>query len=372
MFPLILESARTKPEGAAVRRLAAQVRDWDEVVRTATSLGVAPLLFSTLSRLGADLTTAQTLHDLKTRFHAGIRSNLVLTTELLRVLGLFRGAGIEAIPYKGPTLAAQLYDPPALRESADLDVLIDKADVPRAVELFLSSGYRSRYPKASLRVFNAISEIPLHGRPGVLELHWRVGPLYFNAFQPAYLHKRLTSLRIEGCDVPVLSAEDLLPILCVHGAKHFWGSLKWLCDIARLVELPGLDWDSVIVRSEEMRVMRTLLLGIELSRGLLSATVPPEVAKRIGQDDCVRALVSSTRDILLGGQRAGERDRMLYQFRLLTDWRDQSMFWASKLLVPTTGEWESWPIPASLFPLYYLFRPLRLAWRLGAGRIRPS
>ena len=36
-------------------------------------------------------------------------------------------------------------------------------------------------------------------------------------------------------------------------------------------------------------------------------------------------------------------------------------------LEPTVGDWTAWPPPGALGFLHYLFRPLRLAWRLRAG-----
>lgn len=155
VFPLIFACARANPEAGEIRRLAGQVQDWNEVVRTATRLGVAPLLSWSLSRACPDGVPAPILAVLRDRFRESTKQNLVLTSELLRLLALFRQAGISAVPYKGPALAAQLYDPPGLRPSGDLDVLVDRADVPRAIDLVTANGYRPVFPNANLRTFDA-------------------------------------------------------------------------------------------------------------------------------------------------------------------------------------------------------------------------
>ena len=40
---------------------------------------------------------------------------------------------------------------------------------------------------------------------------------------------------MDGRDVPALSLEDELVLICVHGAKHFWERLMWTADIAAMV-----------------------------------------------------------------------------------------------------------------------------------------
>jgi hypothetical protein len=371
-LPIIFECARANPELGEIRRLAGEVRNWDEVVGASTRLGVAPLLFWSLCRACPNVVPGPILASLRSLFRESTKRDLVLTTELLRLLALFRQADIEAVPFKGPALAAQLYDPTGLRPSGDLDVLMRRADVPRAIDVALSNGYRPLYPHTSLRFFDAGGEIPLIGTSCTLELHWLFAPSFFRALRPSCFLSRLTTVPLGGFQVPTLRAEDLLPVLCVHGGKHGWNPLKWLCDIARLMESPDLDWDVVIARSEAMHVTRPLALGVGLARDLLSAPVPPEMAECIARDHTVQDLAASIRATLASGKSAGWRDGMLNQWRLLTSWRDRTTFWTSRLVEPAVPDWQSMPMPPAIFPLYYLLRPLRLAWKWGLRRYRPS
>ena len=47
-------------------------------------------------------------------------------------------------------------------------------------------------------------------------------------------------------------------------------------------------------------------------------------------------------------ERAADRRYLLYDF----------------ILQPTSEEWRIFPLPAALSPLYYVLRPIRLAYRL--------
>jgi len=46
------------------------------------------------------------------------------------------------------------------------------------------------------------------------------------------LFERSAYVVIDGREVPVLSLEDELVLICVHGAKHFWERLMWIADVA--------------------------------------------------------------------------------------------------------------------------------------------
>ena len=62
--------------------------------------------------------------------------------QLSTLLRNFKAAGIPAIPYKGPALAATAYGNVGLRVFGDLDILIQKEDVPRAADMMTALGYR--------------------------------------------------------------------------------------------------------------------------------------------------------------------------------------------------------------------------------------
>jgi hypothetical protein len=52
----------------------------------------------------------------------------------------------------------------------------------------------------------------------------------------------------------------------------------------------------------------------------------------------------------------------------LTDGARFACYFLIRRLTPNRADHEQLPLPPALTPLYYFFRPLRLAWRLGWGR----
>src|SRR5215216_375645 len=124
-----------------LRELAAAEVDWEYVFQLARRHSIVPLVYVQLQRHASDLIPAQVLFKLKQHYFENSARNTLLTAELCRLIKLFRDAGIEAIPYKGPVLGLFAYGNIALRRFVDLDVIVKKSDVLKAREILLSEGY---------------------------------------------------------------------------------------------------------------------------------------------------------------------------------------------------------------------------------------
>ena len=145
---------------------------------------IVPLVYLQLERHASDLVPPQILSKLKQHYLENSARNTVLTAELCRLIDLFRDAGIEAIPYKGPVLALFAYGNIALRRFVDLDVIVKKSDVLKAREILLNEGYT---PSKSLSLSQ--QELLLRTQHNmqfsrdnhrlIIELHWEVAPHLF-------------------------------------------------------------------------------------------------------------------------------------------------------------------------------------------------
>jgi len=153
--------------------------------------------------------------------------------ELLELLKLFENNGIPAVPYKGPALAAQLYNNVSLRQFADLDILVPRTQALQARNLLTSRGYQ---PDIQLNHWQEAafldSQCQFHQVRGDLniavEIHWEIVPHHMVVpIDLRQVWRRLVPTSLGGTTVLSLSPEDLLFILCVHGTKHGWQRLEW-------------------------------------------------------------------------------------------------------------------------------------------------
>ena len=364
MIPLLIECARAHPDPGELRRLSDLCSDWDDLIESALKQKVAPLVFWALNRDCPDAVPPETLAALRNRFRQNIKHNLLFAKELLRLLELFGLAGIQAIPFKGPALAWSLYETPGLRFVSDLDLLVPQHDVSRALDLLTSNGYRRFGPSIGLRFFLDGGQLLLKHADGgfAVDLHWRVVAAHFNPLDAAEIRARLAPIDVAGRLTPAFCPEDLLAYLCVHGAKHGWDSLAGVCDLDRLIDVCRLDWDAILSRATRQRMSRIVSLGLCLAQDLLGSNLPPEVSSRIHADARAVALAASIRARLQDGRAWSSRDLLIFRFRLMEGaWRKSRFVWY--LLQPNSADWGSLRIPASMFLVYYLTKPVCLAWK---------
>jgi hypothetical protein len=371
---LVLLCARTKVDAETSARIKAITSspdevDWDYVYRLARRHSVLPLIYSQLSTAAAANVPVDQLARLKQNYQDNVARNLLLTTELCRILQTFEAAGIEAVPYKGPALAAYAYGNLSLRRFVDLDILVRKADALRAKELLTALGFVCGTPWTNaqqallLRTQHNLSLSREEGRI-VVELHWEVASsLFASSLQAEDFWGRLETLRLNNIAVKSLSAEDLLLSLCVHGSKHLWERLAWICDVAELARArPDLNWSVVLERAASSGSDRMLLLGLCLAKSLLNAPLPEHVKSKLEADRIVVSLAKQVSKRLFGdvGQPpASISESIRFNWAVREGWRSRLRY-CRLLLQPTDADIETIPLPRPLSFAYYLMRPFGL------------
>ncbi len=262
-FLCVLAGAKLSPERQdQIANWNLSTLDWNEFLRLAEHHGVLPLaarnLFKYRSAASRRGLPPEIERSLRSAYDTNLRRGLWFTAELARIMQHFDQRHLRAIPYKGPALAQSLYRDVALRSFSDLDFLISPADFERAKQALAEIGY---HPSADLapaieRLWLRIGyERSFDGAAGknLVELQWALLP-HFYAIDPRVNDLRVNgsrapSLRVEdllqragrtviaGCEVPSLSPEDSLLVLCLHAAKHLWTRLIWLSDIAESLSI---------------------------------------------------------------------------------------------------------------------------------------
>ena len=140
-----------------------------------------------------------------------------------------------------------------------------------------------------------------------LELHWRLTdlPLLRDGIPPAALR---TVDIAPGSAVTTLGGDALLVYLCVHGAAHGWGRLKWLADIYTL--LPHNDPAAVEAtyrRIQPMDAGRSVGQALLLCNDLLCLDIGP-LAKELTDGATLQFLRQSTLRLLSGRGETEEVD----------------------------------------------------------------
>ena len=345
--------------------------NWDELLRQAEHHGVAPLLARNLRAHGRGV-PANIEQSLRSGFEANIRRNLWFASELVRILQHFDEKAIRTVPYKGPVLAESVYGDLALRRFSDLDFLVAPSDFSRAKQALGELGYEpsvSLTPAAERMVLQTGYELSFDSAAGkyLVELQWGLLPHFYSVDLSANdLLQRSGRTVLGGKEVPSLSPEDLLLVLCLHAAKHFWMRLIWISDIAETLRSQTLDYGVVFSRARELGIVRVLGVSFWLARNVLGSAIPQQAEDLVGADPQIEVLgklfagrlaSSATYDFesteyfrLVLALRERRRDRVRYLWRLV---------WT-----PGPGEVAAVQLPGPLSPLYRVVRIVRLLRKL--------
>lgn len=200
----------------------------------------------------------------------------------------------------------------------------------------------------------------------IVELHWEVASsLFASSLQAEDFWGHLETIRLNNVPVKSLSIEDLLLSLCVHGSKHHWERLAWICDVAELIKMrTDLDWSVLLERSVSSGSERMLLLGLYLASRLLNAPLPRQTEARV-EDATVALLATQVCRRLFDGTTltpASISQSFKFQWALRTDWRTRLRY-CRLLLRPTDADIQILSLPRALNFLYYMMRPFDLLRR---------
>ncbi|MBV9851283.1 MAG: nucleotidyltransferase family protein [Armatimonadetes bacterium] len=388
---ILLCCARTRLESERDERIKALLQtgtDWARLLEAASQHAMMPLLYWHLSALSPPAVPSTAWKRLRDQSSRITGHNLLLAGELLALLTQFEANSIPAIPFKGPLLAAFVYDNLALREANDLDILMRRADLLRAKDLLLSQGYRpvterTAAQEAALLRSHWEYEFVREDGQVMVELHWQITPHWEVLPKPGpspldfeCLWQRRRTIPLLGAGIAGLSPEGLLLILCVHGAKHLWRRLSWIVDVAELIRVHGgdTDWERVLADAGQMDARRMVLLGLLLARDLLAAPLPAIAERKIQADVVVQRLATQVSAWLFRpiGQRVGLSKECAFHLHIREKWQSRLPYlrhylraFLLTMVTPNAEDRSFIRLPTSASWLYYLLRPMRLAGKYG-------
>jgi len=345
--------------------------DTQKLIPLAIQHGILPLVYKTLKYLGTKhlMVNTEILSELKAHYMRISQRNMLMSAELIRIVKLLKDNGIEALAFKGPTLSQMAYGDITLRQFGDLDILIRERDRFKMMDLLIQSQYT---PEIDLKestkktFFDSVNVIGLYQTSiGVLvEIHWELlSKNYAIDWEEQSLWKKQESVAINKKIIPVLPVEQQLLYLCVHGSKHLFERLEWICDIDRSIRThTDIDWVYLVNEADKLGIRRMLFFGLSLSQQFFSLPLPKQIEKAIAEDKDIPKLISKV--IEINFSETSKKGKSYSSFGLLWSMRenlsDQLRFAWRGLFAPKFDDFLFIQLPKQLAFLYPVIRPFRL------------
>jgi hypothetical protein len=329
-FALLLDCCRANFAGHPDERLVPPAGlDWPRFVRLARFHRVEGLAWNALAH---DTVSPDAAAALSGEARSIAATNLAIARECAGLAEAFARADILLLFLKGLSVAALAYRAPMLKAGWDIDLLVDEAAVAAAAAELAARGYRRTIPGlgVDLARWHARRKESVWSRPEErlhVELHTRLADN--GRLIPAI---GIDSPRREveiaaGIALPTLAADELFAYLCVHGASSLWFRLKWISDLAGLIDgLSAHELEQLYARSQELGAGRAAGQALLLADRLFGTLGDSPLRNRLTADAAVRRLAAAALRQVAG--RAEPREPTAIP---LGTWR---IHWTQLLLLP--------------------------------------
>jgi glycosyltransferase involved in cell wall biosynthesis len=217
----------------------------------------------------------------------------VMTGQLRRLLSSLSGAGIPVTVLKGPYLAEFVYRKPTHRTFTDIDLLVPRADIDRALEVVRDdpavASIPRKKPKADKR------EVPVTDRTtGItfnLDVHWDL----FSYTQLQGCAAGATEEAWKQARGPVDTALGLiwhlpeaarLAFLCTHALLDHRFRLVLFRDLAEIAHR-SVDWEDLMAFAARWGLRSTTYVSLLIAARATDAPVPAGVLSELRPSNVV-------------------------------------------------------------------------------------
>ncbi|QOR62631.1 nucleotidyltransferase family protein [Sulfurovum sp. ST-21] len=341
------------------------------ITSMASRHGILPLVYKTIKNLSqsdslnAQRSTLNTfLSELKPYYMSIVQRNMLMTSELIKIMDLLRKNSIEALAFKGPALAQMVYEDITLRQYSDLDVLTRKENIYKIDSLLKAYGYKRLLTLTPIQekvwIKYAHDMGFIHKQKGVhFEMHWS----FLDEDYPMQVNlenfwKETQTVKLNGHDISTFSNENLLYYLCIHGSKHLWERVEWIKDIDLLIRKHKVNWEIIIQKAKENNFEKMVYLGLSLSVFLFHTPLPKSIHNEIVQYPQVEPLS----EFVLQSWKTPKSTfaKTAAMLKLFPGTKEQIKYLHKVILKPSFNEYWHIDLPKEFSWAYYLVRPYLL------------
>lgn len=299
--------------------------------------------------------------------------SLTLSLRLVELTEDLQHQHIDFILLKGEVLSQLFYSERNYREFRDIDILVDEKNIDATEQILLASGFirNMPYPEASprqLSYFNQHKKDREYYHPDdgtIVELHWRLIEVDhpFNDHVSKVLDSKRAT-KIHGKSITCMESDDLWLYLCLHGSLSSWYRLRWINDIALLLDLyPPENWEQLLTLANQYGCKKSVIEAVGLACMLFELEMPETIQMLIKKNITIQRSIAFSGKRLFY-QRSTCGDIITYSRRIFFCSPPGSLLkYLFNRVVISSSDFETFPLPDRLFFAYYLMRPFFFLYR---------
>ncbi len=350
-----------------VEDLLAQGLDWQRLTRLVGKHALISTLYLNLRSIDKSKLPTAALKDLGQIYIQTLHNRVSMMSELAKLQSQFEASGIQVIHFKGLVLGALFYGDVNLRECCDIDILVNPDDALEAEKILLRNNYRYGEPTLWQHTeflqtpysLSFLTQLPFHG-PVSFDLHWLVFENGLIELPTSFLFSHAKKHSVLGLELLTLPPEVLLILVCAHGVKSDWCRVKWIVDVAQIIENTKLDWDKTLTLARKAKAYSIVLFGCALASHLPDVTLPVVVMDALKSRADLNKAAKGVLDRLFEQPGAGEwklLEKWLFYLSLKDSNWDKLVLALRLSTDPRIDDWLRYRLPE---PVFFLYRILHL------------
>ena len=324
---------------------------------------------------------AQIKEQLKNELHVITLHNFAIAQETQRIINRLKANDIAVIPYKGVAFSSEFYGDISMRESSDIDFIIDKEKVTNAIQLFEEDGFAVSYfqlpPSGKEFYFIENKDLCFDKKTEQhnwhIELHWMITHPNYSA--PLSLNTFKLNRKQKGEEI--LSLQEHLRAALLHHMVHDGIEyLKTLVDLCQAI-ISIRKCENANQLSTHLEPLNHHYYTSSIGRAieLLFGVDAKELGTCTQKDDTIaQSIVSYNLSSTIGKYKRHKIVSLLQHYlrtsanraRFIKDKKERARFlWKywTNVIQPQPGDKAAIKLPFLLSWLYFFIRPFRILFR---------
>lgn len=342
--------------------------DWNYLQYFIIKNGISELFYISLKKIPQQIIPSAILSSLQDQYRNTTMNNMLLVSELTKIIDSFQKKNINFVPFKGPVMNDRIYKNLSFKQSSDLDILIDFNNFHLVYQVLKQMDYIPQLPLS--KNISLVDRIPDYycnftrrDSSILVDLHWAFEARNYS-FSINYkdIENSLLTSSFQNRKIKIIPFELLIVILSIHGCKHYWQRLIWLIDFTLLVEQnTDINWIKILEFSNKFNCKKMLLISLFLSNYIFNTTLNNKVVEKIDENkDVTRIALIMFNNIFHKSNRTNKfLNKNLYVNSMEKN-KDKITYYLN-LINPSSIELNIINFPSYLYFLYYPLRFLRLA-----------